>query len=561
MRINNNIMALNTHRQLGINNTNTQKSLEKLSSGYRINRAGDDAAGLAISEKMRAQIRGLNMASKNAQDGISLIQTAEGALTEVHAILQRMRELAVQASTDTNTDEDRAEIQKEVDQLIAEIDRIGDTTEFNTKKLLNGGLSSEAIIRGLAEGVEFGASGLTGLKLDRHSQLAAGNYKLSVVDQSKTLVSGTVDPHNTGIENISIAADTALDEGVYYINIEKTIEASSVIASGDNISLVDIKNSELEDGTYILEVFNDGETEKIALYYDNAGSKTIVGAAIEKSTLAGQTSVTFEGVEIEIDGGNLAVGDYLVFTQNTTYSATLHKNNGTQIGDSVEVRADQTDIVIGDDTTGETVRFDLGAAIDEGEATFAVRSSDYGTAILRDSYGNTIHQQIVESNQGRINFGTTGITLQTGALGNGVVNFDIETSQEDGSLSFQIGANENQKMQLGIRDMRSSALEISGVSVKSYADAQEALVAIDTAIETVSEERSMLGAMQNRLEHTIKNLDTSSENLAAAESRIRDVDMAKEMMEFTKQNILMQAATAMLAQANMAPQTVLKLLG
>jgi flagellin len=562
MRINNNIMALNTHRQLGINNTNTQKSLEKLSSGYRINRAGDDAAGLAISEKMRAQIRGLNMASKNAQDGISLIQTAEGALTEVHAILQRMRELAVQASTDTNTDEDRAEIQKEVDQLIAEIDRIGDTTEFNTKKLLNGGLSSEAIIRGLAEGVDFGDSGLTGLKLDRHSQLAAGNYKLSVVDQSKTLVSGTVNPHNTGIENISIAADTALDEGVYYINIEKTIVASSVIASGDNITGINnITHSQLADGTYILEVFEEGETEKIALYHDNGGSKTMVGDAIEISTLAGQTSVTFEGVEIEIVGNNLDVGDYLVFTQNTTYSATLHKSDSTQIGGEVEVRAGQTDIVIGDADEGMTVRFNIGAAIAEGGATFAVRSSDYGTAILRDDGDKIIHQQIVESNQGRINFGTTGITLQTGALGNGVVNFDIETSQEDGSLSFQIGANENQKMQLGIRDMRSSALKISGVSVKSYADAQEALVAIDTAIETVSEERSMLGAMQNRLEHTIKNLDTSSENLAAAESRIRDVDMAKEMMEFTKQNILMQAATAMLAQANMAPQTVLKLLG
>ena len=139
MRINNNIMALNTHRQLSINNTNTSKSLEKLSSGYRINRAGDDAAGLAISEKMRAQIRGLNMASKNAQDGISLIQTAEGALTEVHAILQRMRELAVQASNDTNNDDDRGQIQKEIDQLISEIDRIGNTTEFNTKKLINGG--------------------------------------------------------------------------------------------------------------------------------------------------------------------------------------------------------------------------------------------------------------------------------------------------------------------------------------------------------------------------------------------------------------------------------------
>ena len=138
MRINNNIMALNTHRQLSINNTNTAKSLEKLSSGYRINRAGDDAAGLAISEKMRAQIRGLNMASKNAQDGISLIQTAEGALTEVHAILQRMRELAVQSANDTNVEIDRNEIQKEINQLTSEINRIGNTTEFNTMKLLNG---------------------------------------------------------------------------------------------------------------------------------------------------------------------------------------------------------------------------------------------------------------------------------------------------------------------------------------------------------------------------------------------------------------------------------------
>jgi flagellin len=561
MIINHNISALNTYRQLSTNNSATSKALEKLSSGLRINRAGDDAAGLAISEKMRGQIRGLQMASKNAQDGISLIQTAEGALTEVHAILQRMRELAVQAATDTNTDADRAEIQKEVDQLIAEIDRIGDTTEFNTKKLLNGGLSSEAIIRELAPGINFGASGLSDLKLDMHSQLAAGQYALSVVNESKTLVNGTVDPHNTGIENIRIAADTALDEGAYYINIGRTISTSSVIASGPNITGInDITNSQLADGTYILEVFDDGGTEKIALYYDNGGSKTMVGAAIETSTLAGQTSVTFEGVEITIDGDNLAVGDYLVFTQNTTYSATLHKNDGTQIGGEVEVRADQTDIVIGDDATGETVRFDLGAAIDEGEATFAVRSSDYGTAILRDSANNIIHQQIIESNQGRINFGTTGITLQTGALGNDVVDFEITTSQKDGSLSFQIGANEDQKMQLGIRDMRSSALQISGVSVKSYSDAQNALVAIDQAIATVSEERSMLGAMQNRLEHTIKNLDTSAENLAAAESRIRDVDMAKEMMEFTKYSILNQAATAMLAQANQLPQSVLQLL-
>lgn len=264
-------MALNTHRQLSINNNATSKSLEKLSSGYRINRAGDDAAGLAISEKMRAQIRGLNMASKNAQDGISLIQTAEGALTETHAILQRMRELAVQSANDTNQNSvDREALQAEVDELLTEIDRISTDTEFNTKKLLNG-------------------------------------------------------------------------------------------------------------------------------------------------------------------------------TAN--------------------------------------------------------------------------------------------------------------------SMVFHIGANKDQSIKLTIDSMSASSLGVKDLKINGQVSANAAISTVNAAINKVSTERSKLGAYQNRLEHTIKNLDTSAENLQAAESRIRDVDMAKEMMEFTKQNILQQAATAMLAQANMAPQSVLKLLG
>jgi flagellin len=542
---------------LSVNQTGVAKSIEKLSSGLRINRAGDDAAGLAISEKMRGQIRGLKQAQRNAQDGISLIQTAEGALNEIHAILQRMRELAVQAATDTNTAEDRAEIQKEVDQLLAEIDRIGDTTEFNTKKLLNGGLSTEAIVRQLADEVDFGDSGLTGLELDRNSQLEAGSYELSVVDQSKTLISGTFDPHGTGIENIRIAADTELDQGAYYINIEQNIEASSVIISGNSISGVNVDASELDDGTYILEVV--GESKVQLFKADDSGQKEEVSEPI---TLTGD-SVNIGGVVFTLNASSVTQGDYLVFTQNTTYTASLHgsESEDDTIGTGVEVTAGQKDIVVGDIASGKVVRFDIGDTIAAGEATFAIRSSDYGTAILRDSDENIIHQQIVESNRDRINFGTTGITLQTGALGNGVVAFNITTETEDGSLSFQIGANENQKMQLGIRDMRSGALGISGISVQSYKDAEDSLVAIDAAIATVSEERSMLGASQNRLEHTISNLGTSAENLQAAESRIRDLDMAEEMMAFTKNNILQQAATAMLAQANMAPQSVLQLLG
>ena len=531
--------------------------IERLSSGMRINRAGDDAAGLAISEKMRGQIRGLKQAQRNAQDGISLIQTAEGALNEIHAILQRMRELAVQAATDTNTAEDRAEIQKEVDQLLAEIDRIGDTTEFNTKKLLNGGLSTEAIVRQLelAGEVDFGDLGLTGLELDRNSQLVAGSYQLSVVNQSKTLISGTVDPHGTGIASIRIAADTGLDQGAYYIKIQQTIAASSEISSGGGITGVDITESELDDGTYILEVTDDNTVQLFK--EDESGQKQAVS---QEYTVTEESEVNIEGVVFTL-GESVSKGDYLVFTQNTTYKASLHGSNDELIGGSVEVTAGQKDIVVGNIDDGKVVRFDIEDAIAAGKATLAIRSSDYGTAILRDSDDNIIHQQIVESNRDRIDFGTTGITLQTGALGNGAVAFNITTQTEDGSLSFQIGANENQKMQLGIRDMRSGALGISGISVQSYKDAEDSLVAIDAAIATVSEERSMLGASQNRLEHTISNLGTSAENLQAAESRIRDLDMAEEIMAFTKNNILQQAATAMLAQANMAPQSVLQLLG
>ncbi|MCM3400511.1 flagellin [Oceanobacillus profundus] len=268
MIINHNISALNAHRQLGANQGATQNSLEKLSSGLRINKAGDDAAGLAISEKMRGQIRGLEMASKNAQDGISLIQTAEGALNETHSILQRMRELAVQSSNDTNTDSDRKELQKELEALTEEITRISENTEFNTQNLLGG--------------------------------------------------------------------------------------------------------------------------------------------------------------ELEV--------------------------------------------------------------------------------------------------------------------------------------TFHIGANEGQSIQLKIDDMSASALSIEGLSIESQEDADKAITTIQEAIDTVSGQRSALGAVQNRLEHTINNLGTSAENLTAAESRIRDVDMAKEMMEFTKNNILSQAAQSMLAQANQQPQGVLQLL-
>ncbi|MBA1334006.1 MAG: Flagellin protein FlaA [Firmicutes bacterium] len=383
MRINHNIMAMNTHRQLGINNAGGAKSLEKLSSGFRINRAGDDAAGLAISEKMRGQIRGLNQASRNAQDGISLIQTAEGALGEVHAMLQRMRELAVQANNGTNTNDDLIELQKEFDQLNSEIDRIAGKTEFNTKKLLDGSLGVRA---------------------------ADGTY---------------------AIADLAAAGITADVSGV------KTGETLTFTIAADSITV---------EGT-------------------NSGIAQTISVA-DTTAIAAGTTLNFD-----------AIGLTLTFAADADLSAT-------------------------------------GLALDAQTIT------------------------------------TTGDEL----------NFQIGANQAT-VLGISIGAMDKANLGTGTA-VSGDVANIGAVNITAAgAGFDKNIVVIDKAIAQVSAQRSQLGAYQNRLEYTINNLGTSAENLQAAESRIRDVDMAAEMMEFTKNNILTQAATAMLAQANMLPQSVLQLLG
>jgi flagellin len=453
MRINNNIMALNTHRQLGLNNASASKSLEKLSSGFRINRAGDDAAGLAISEKMRAQIRGLNMASKNAQDSISMIQTAEGALQETQAILQRMRELAVQSSNDTNTDVDRGELQKEINQLNSEIDRIANTTQFNTKVLMKGSFGTTA-----------------------------------------------------------------------------SSDASA------NIAIKSAKAESITEGTYALKVTTAATQATVSGSQDISGGVTI--------TADTNDTLVLNGVTIKFNAGGLTSTDILnrinQFTSETNVVASLSGNN----------------LLLTDE------RFGLRAITVAGNAVSAIIGTATNTAgkDAAITIGGVAANVKADANDGRILTVTTGalkgIVLDARGTTNSTANITINRSY----LTMQIGANENQLFRMSIEDMGSASLGVSGVDITSASKATSAITTIDKAIEDVSAERSKLGAYQNRLEHTIKNLDTSAENLQASESRIRDVDMAKEMMSFTKQNILMQAATAMLAQANQAPQGVLQLL-
>ena len=388
MIINHNMNALNAHRNMGINNTAAGKSMEKLSSGLRINRAGDDAAGLAISEKMRGQIRGLEQSSRNAADGISMIQTAEGALNETTNILQRMRELAVQASNDTNTSSDREEIQKEINALTEEVDRIANNTEFNTQKLLNGN-----------------KSGVGGEVVNKAVNAVAGQF-------------------------------------------EVTIDRDA-LSNGDKLTI-------------------DGKT------------------------------VTLSTANIQTDGA---------------------------------------------------LQTALTTAFDDYTVTFANKKATF--------------TQKNASDKEKMN-----VTLNNSVAKVNVVNAGVGAKAEEvseGKAHVQVGANAKQSMSIEIGDMRAKALDIkkddgSSLSVASAEEANKAIEAFDKALNSVSSQRANLGAVQNRLEYTISNLNNTAENLTSAESTLRDVDMAKEMMEYSKNNILNQAAQAMISQANQQPQNVLQLL-
>jgi len=563
MRINTNVAALNSYNQLKNTQNNLSKSLERLSSGKRINKAADDAAGLAISEKMKGQINGLAKAQRNGQDSISMIQTAEGALKETHSILQRMRELSVQAANDTNTNEDRLEIQKEMDQLLDEIDRIGNSTEFNTKKLLNGGVSSNSQVRSLdTSALTYGSTGVSDINVSSTSTLEADTYSMSVVTDSKE-VTGNIDPHTTGVTDIEVAADTSLAEGLYTVDITGTTASTGTVTSS-SVSAVDATNSELTDGTYALRITDatSGSETAELISVDSDGTETTVqrGIDISSQVSGGGGDIDVNGATFTI-GSTVAAGESLSFSQETTYEAQLTDSSGSPVGSSVTVSDNDTDVVIGDILSGKTATMDVGT-IAEGEATFNVGSTGNTTAILKDSSDNLVEQQTVTDNQKRVDLADTGLSFSTGSLASGdVTDIAIDVNGQDNSLKFQIGANEGQNMELGISDMRSNALGVDGVDVTSQTKAEATITTVQEAITSVSNERSKLGAVQNRLDHTINNLNTAEENLTAAESRISDVDMAKEMMNMSKQQILSQAGTAMMAQANQLPQGVLQLLG
>ena len=514
MVVQHNMSAMNANRMLSGVASAQSKSTEKLSSGYRINRAADDAAGLSISEKMRSQIRGLNQASTNAQDGISLIQTAEGALNEQHSILQRMRELAVQASNGTETNDDREAVQNEIEQLQSELTRISDTTEFNTMKLLDGSQSGSKVQVSVSKSAATGAT--------------TKNAKVQQVNTSAKAVA-------------ELTKGSSVTYSVTVLDKNNNTSTASVTITNNNQKLTDQDGNELGSANAA-----DKETAAAiakALSNTSLGDKfDIVANADKKITLTTKdASDAANSVLISVNGaaGELAVTNPTGSEAYTTINNAIGSYDGTgNIEDKIF-----------------TVNGEKFAYVDD-------------PAKLGDDYKDVNYVKVAQAGTVGNNDATAMAALISSKTGinatatNAAVDLKPSATATGKGIELQIGANEGQTMNFTLDDMSADALGVAGNSVdlSTQESAQKATTAIDAAIKKVSASRGKMGAVQNRLEHTINNLDTASENMQTAESRIRDTDMAEEMVNYSKNNILAQAGQSMLAQANQANQGVLTLL-
>lgn len=522
MRINNNISALRANNQLGKTNKLLDKSLEKLSSGFRINHAADDAAGMAISQKMKTQIAALDQASRNAADGISVIQTAEGALTEVGTMLQRMRELAVQSANGTNTIEDRMAIQAEINQLNDEIQRISDTTEFNTKKLLNGDIDRKSYANNSA------------LKLiSLTDSVPVDEYEISITQDARQAVvsgsgitedvSGKVTADQAGKININgediVIAEGETLEAVFKkiqdacekINV-KVIASSIPVGAPDNtkdFETAGYPSIPVADGTGLIFISKGyGADEKIEIHVDKPELSSLLGLST--------TKIEAKGVDVQ--------------------ASIAYKTATTEGFNSTATVSTKGNVITVSDSGGFEMKF---------EASPGAAKTEFTDLTITGGVVNPVPTDPADPNAPQTPGGPIAVIISV---------------LDAGPMSLQIGANANQTMEVVIPKVTPKILGIDEINLCTEVGAQKGIALLDGAISKVSEIRAKLGAYQNRLEHSIANLDVTSENMTEALSRIEDVDMAEEMANYTQKNVLAQAGTSMLAQANQRPQTVLSLL-
>ena len=480
MVVQHNMQAANANRMLNVTTSAQSKSTEKLSSGYRINRAADDAAGLTISEKMRKQIKGLDRASTNAEDGVSAVQTAEGALTEVHSMLQRMNELATQSANGTNSNTDRKAIQDEIDQLTTEIDRVSETTKFNETYLLKGDGADKA-----------------------HN----------------------VNAHDAGIDGVTLT-----DKGDTVDVTLKTLNAGDKVSiAGKNYTI----GATADDGEAAFKKGLGHDTPKAG---DTATLNGVEYKYYDAITVTGGNKVTAEGW-YSVDPSTLDNATSVVTAEKET-TAFYAEGATTKVGNQ-----------------SFTVMKGADDGIDDNDSSIITAKKAYQletAEILKASNIGTDTAATADKNTGALDAATNKFTLTKGKVNyNDALSFNLHVGAD---------ADMTNKITVNIDSMNSAGLGIKGIKADTEQDATYAIDAIADAISTVSSQRSSLGAVQNRLEHTINNLDNVVENTTSAESRIRDTDMAEEMVNYSKNNILAQAGQSMLAQANQSNQGVLSLL-
>ena len=670
MVVQHNMQAMNASRMLNITSGNQAKSTEKLSSGYRINRAADDAAGLSISEKMRKQIRGLDQASTNAQDGVSAVQTAEGALTEVHSMLQRMNELAVQAANGTNSDTDRNSIQDEINQLTTEIDRVAETTKFNETYLLKGDADGNEVTKtvkahdaGLdGKLVENAVNGTTKFTLNK--KLSAGD-KVTIAGKEYNIGSGkSQDSYktNTALAATALSVGDSITVDGKTTTLTKDVKASDVIAATANVGdqIIDkngtvyeyhAKGNKTSAGWYDKSTYED-----TALYAAEGHSKTTGQLAVEGSTwkrigakkddgsTVGGVADTSAATEVAQSGNvkeftivkNIKDGEKSIYKINTNASTTTNagqvlaqhlKGSALASGDTLTIGGQE--LTATDDAYVAMKFSDIAAEIGslEGGSTVVVAGinpsqnpTNYTvaeTAAQENSASNTLTRdhiiELLQEGQ-TVSYTTTaavngvaagaqkhtvagveaadsskisanraytmmadelqkassiGTDTEAKVTNNNDGTFDIKqgtvTYKDKLSFNLHVGADADMtnKINVDVDAMSAAGLGIKGINVADTTGtaATYAIDAIADAVAKVSAQRSALGAVQNRLEHTIANVDNVVENSTAAESRIRDTDMADEMVTYSKNNILAQAGQSMLAQANQSTQGVLSILG
>ena len=631
MVVQHNMQAMNANRMLNVTTSTQAKATEKLSSGYKINRAADDAAGLTISEKMRKQIKGLDQASTNAEDGVSAVQTAEGALTEVHSMLQRMNELAVQASNGTNSEADRSAIQDEISQLTTEIDRVSETTKFNETYLLKGnadGTSSEKTVNahdaGLAGKLVDNGNGTSTftaneLKDGDKVTIAGKEYTIgttgkgSVADPSTLnkntdgyAVSTDVDSMDLSVGD-SVTANgktyTLTDKvGVDALNTATGFKDSDTFTIGDKAYTIkdtspNAASGEISKADAISAINNAlaaGQQVTATKVNGGTGNHTVVSALAdgEKSTvgLANNKAST-------VAGGNLKAGDSVTISGKTTiataatpqsakdtYNAidALSAGNKVRIGTGADAKT--YTIVDSDDdedaTTFKATKETILSMIKDGDtvktgATDTALAAAPASTVIGNIGSDGTDSDVITAKQAYAKMAdelkvasSIGTDKAAEVTNDGKGKFTIKQGSVEvkDALAFNLhvgaDADMTNKINVDIESMSAAGLGIKGINVKddSGKAATYAIDAIADAVSKVSAQRSALGAVQNRLEHTIANVDNVVENTTSAESRIRDTDMAEEMVEYSKNNILAQAGQSMLAQANQSNQGVLSLL-